>query len=327
MFKKDFIGYGALAGLLGLIIGAKLLSLCLFLLFICLFSDVFTNGIHRRFPKIPVRFLFWMFHLLLGLLFAFITIRIMPLFSADFREYYARIEGDISRLLAALSNRYHIDFNYGFIREKLFSSGSKSIGRIIDLLNGISKGFVYFIFAVVLNFLLFVERKRVAATFTGRPESLQAYLYAFLAHRIGRFYFFFRKVMGGQVIISLINTLITLAVVVALGLPHKVSLLCLVFICGLLPVVGNLISNSIITLTAFFSAGLVPAAVCLALLVGVHKLEYFLNSKIIGDIIRLPMFVTLLSLLLGEAVLGIPGMILAIPFVLTFKEELERIRA
>ncbi|HZI32183.1 MAG TPA: hypothetical protein VFF11_07565, partial [Candidatus Binatia bacterium] len=46
-------------------------------------------------------------------------------------------------------------------------------------------------------------------------------------------------------------------------------------------------------------------------------LEYFLNSKIIGDRIKNPMWLTLLGLVLGEKLMGVPGMILA-PVVLHY---------
>ena len=49
----------------------------------------------------------------------------------------------------------------------------------------------------------------------------------------------------------------------------------------------------------------------------VHKLEYFLNSKIIGDRIRNPVWLTLIGLIIGERLMGIPGMILA-PVVLNY---------
>jgi predicted PurR-regulated permease PerM len=49
----------------------------------------------------------------------------------------------------------------------------------------------------------------------------------------------------------------------------------------------------------------------------IHKLEYFLNSKIIGRRIRNPLWLTLLALILGEKLLGLPGMILA-PVVLNY---------
>jgi predicted PurR-regulated permease PerM len=59
-------------------------------------------------------------------------------------------------------------------------------------------------------------------------------------------------------------------------------------------------------------------------LVILHKGEYFLNSKIIGDRIRNPMWLTLLGLVIGEKLMGIPGMILA-PVLLHFiKVEVSR---
>jgi predicted PurR-regulated permease PerM len=60
-------------------------------------------------------------------------------------------------------------------------------------------------------------------------------------------------------------------------------------------------------------------------LVGIHKLEYFLNSKIIGDIVHLPMVMTLLSLIVCEVLLGLVGLILAVPLVLYLRHELEYI--
>jgi len=46
-------------------------------------------------------------------------------------------------------------------------------------------------------------------------------------------------------------------------------------------------------------------------------LEYFLNSKIVGWRIRNPLWLTLLALIVGERLLGVPGMILA-PIVLNY---------
>jgi predicted PurR-regulated permease PerM len=51
--------------------------------------------------------------------------------------------------------------------------------------------------------------------------------------------------------------------------------------------------------------------------VAIHKLEYFLNSKIIGDRIRNPVWLTLIALIIGERLMGIPGLILA-PVVLNY---------
>jgi predicted PurR-regulated permease PerM len=57
------------------------------------------------------------------------------------------------------------------------------------------------------------------------------------------------------------------------------------FIAGLLPVVGNLISNTVI-----FVVSLAHSPGCrissLTFLIVIHKLEYFLNARIVGAQIR-----------------------------------------
>jgi len=90
----------------------------------------------------------------------------------------------------------------------------------------------------------------------------------------------------------------------------------LTFLCGLLPVVGNLISNAIIVGIAF-TVSPKEALVALIFLVCIHKLEYFLNGKIIGRRINNPLWLTLLALVLGERLMGVPGIILA-PVVLHY---------
>jgi predicted PurR-regulated permease PerM len=98
------------------------------------------------------------------------------------------------------------------------------------------------------------------------------------------------------------------------------------FLCGLLPVVGNLVSNTVIVAIGF-TVSPKMALWALVFLVVIHKLEYFLNSKIVGWRTRNPLWLTLLGLLVGERLLGIPGMILA-PVVLNYiKLETSRIQA
>jgi predicted PurR-regulated permease PerM len=88
------------------------------------------------------------------------------------------------------------------------------------------------------------------------------------------------------------------------------------FLCGLLPIIGNLLSNTVI-----FFVGLSQSVnlgfLALAYLIILHKFEYFLNSKIIGGKIKNPMWLTLMSLVVGERLGGVPGMILA-PVILNY---------
>ena len=100
------------------------------------------------------------------------------------------------------------------------------------------------------------------------------------------------------------------------GYPYVMVIIVLTFLCGLLPIIGNLMSNTLIVGVAFTLSPRM-AFFALIFLVVIHKLEYFLNSKIIGDRIKNPMWLTLVGLVLGEKLMGIPGMILA-PVVLHY---------
>ena len=123
-------------------------------------------------------------------------------------------------------------------------------------------------------------------------------------------------VIGAQIVVSTINTGLTSVFLLWNGYPYGMVIIVLTFLCGLLPIIGNLVSNTLIVGVAFT---LSPRTALFALifLVVIHKLEYFLNSKIIGDRIKNPMWLTLLGLVLGEKLMGIPGMILA-PVVLHY---------
>jgi predicted PurR-regulated permease PerM len=59
----------------------------------------------------------------------------------------------------------------------------------------------------------------------------------------------------------------------------------------------------------------------LVFLIVLHKLEYFLNSKVIGERIKNPVWLTLVGLIVGERILGIPGIILAPVFLHFFRVE------
>src|SRR5256886_13579178 len=131
-----------------------------------------------------------------------------------------------------------------------------------------------------------------------------------VSRRFRDFYRSFATVMGAQITISLINTALTAIFLLAVRMPHAPLLIAVTFLCGLVPIVGNLVSNTIIVFVAL-TVSLKLAISALVFLVVIHKLEYLLNSKIIGERIRNPVWLTLIALIIGERLMGIPGLILA----------------
>jgi predicted PurR-regulated permease PerM len=139
-----------------------------------------------------------------------------------------------------------------------------------------------------------------------------------LAARFATFYKSFGRVMGAQIIISFINTALTAVFLAWNGFPYTVVIIGLTFLFGIIPIVGNLVGNTLIVCVAFtMPDGPRMALFALIFLIVIHKLEYFLNSKIVGDRIKNPMWLTLLGLVVGEKLMGIPGMVLA-PIVLHY---------
>lgn len=147
-------------------------------------------------------------------------------------------------------------------------------------------------------------------------DSLYSAVLRELSSRGATFFRSFSKVMSAQILISAINTTLTSIFLLWNHFPYTPVLIVTTFLCGLLPIIGNIMSNTLLVGVAFTLSPEL-ALVALIFLVVIHKLEYFLNSKIIGDRIRNPMWLTLMALLLGEKLMGVPGMILA-PAVLHY---------
>ena len=137
----------------------------------------------------------------------------------------------------------------------------------------------------------------------------------------------FRRVVFAQTRISAINTLLTaLYLFVALRLagvhmPLSKTVLVITFLVGLLPVVGNLVSNTIIVILSL-SVSLPVAIASLVFLVVIHKLEYFLNAHMIGEQVHSHAWELLLAMLVMEAAFGIPGLIAAPIYYAYVKDEL-----
>lgn len=137
----------------------------------------------------------------------------------------------------------------------------------------------------------------------------------------------FHRVVFAQVRISLINTLFTgifLALILPVAgvhLPLVKSMIAITFIAGLIPVVGNIISNTVIVIVSL-SHSLYVAAISLTYMVVIHKLEYFLNARIIGSQVNAKAWELLTAILVMEALFGLPGVVAAPVFYSYVKKEL-----
>lgn len=148
-----------------------------------------------------------------------------------------------------------------------------------------------------------------------------------LANRANRLGEAFRRVVFAQVRIAAANAALTafylVLVLPLLGvqLPLAKTLIVVTFVAGLIPVFGNLISNVAIVVVSLSVSPFVALG-SLTYLVVIHKLEYFLNARLVGSQIQARAWELLLAMLVMEAVFGIAGLVAAPIYYAYLKDEL-----
>jgi len=160
-----------------------------------------------------------------------------------------------------------------------------------------------------------------------RPERARPVALVLLLLHLSRLSATFRKVVFAQVRISLVNTILTASYLLLLlplagiHLPLAKTLVMLTFVTGLLPVLGNLLSNTVIEVISL-GVSAEAAMASLLFLVLVHKLEYFLNARIIGRSVNASIWEMLLAMFTLESLFGLPGLVAAPVLYAYLKQEL-----
>jgi len=181
---------------------------------------------------------------------------------------------------------------------------------------------VHLLIGMVLGAMVALADRRT------QPDADRGPLVAALVARCRNLVAAFRDIVFAQVKISAVNTLFTaifLLIVLPLfgaPLPFAKTLVVATFIAGLLPVVGNLISNTLIFIVGL-SVSFGVAIAALVYLILIHKLEYFLNARIVGTQIRARAWELLIAMLAMEAAFGAAGLVAAPIYYAYLKRELK----
>ncbi|MGQ0710984.1 MAG: AI-2E family transporter [Rhodoferax sp.] len=182
----------------------------------------------------------------------------------------------------------------------------------------------------VLHVLLLVFAGLVVgALVVGTPRAPQAGVLAQAMRVRGqRFMQAFTQIVVAQFWIAVFNTACTalflLALLPAFGtqMPYAGQLIAITFVTGLVPIVGNLVCNSIMTL-AGLSVSVGVGLACLAFLVLIHKIEILINAKVVGQRTQTAAWELLLVIFAAEAAWGMAGLV-AGPLLYAYaKQELQ----
>jgi predicted PurR-regulated permease PerM len=128
----------------------------------------------------------------------------------------------------------------------------------------------------------------------------------------------FAKVVGenfrAQLIISAINTILTALCLYLLNVKAVALLSTIVFMCGLIPVLGMWISSVPIILMAVNTGGIELGVWALVVIIVIHMLEaYVLNPRIVSSVMHINPVMTLIILYIAHEIIGLWGMLLGVP--------------
>ena len=194
----------------------------------------------------------------------------------------------------------------GFLEENLGGIVAVSRSIVTSLLASV---FMLFFILMVAAFFTLDSTAIRAYSATLVPSELAQDMRV-LVQRIDRS---LAGVVRGQVIICLVNGVLTFIGLVLLKVKFAVLLATVATLFSLIPIFGSILSSIPIVLIGL-SQGWGTGLGALGWIVGIHALEaYFLNPKIMGSAARIHPVVVAFSLIAGERTFGLLGALFAVP--------------
>ena len=185
----------------------------------------------------------------------------------------------------------------------------RAVGGVLGFL---SQLFVAYIFAL----LILWDLPRLGAKVQTLGQSNLKRIYDEIAPGVITFGNGMGQAFQAQTLIALLNTLLTLIGLIALGIQLKDVLSLIVFLCSFIPVLGVIISTVPIALVGLVQDGGGPVTMLLAmgLVLVIHFIEaYILNPRIYGHVMHMHPLIVLAILFIAQSIFGLWGVILGVP--------------
>ncbi|MEC2711667.1 AI-2E family transporter [Bacillus cereus] len=205
---------------------------------------------------------------------------------------------------------------------------SKYVGQGVDILyksiTNVGKFGLQVLLSLILSLFFLLEKERII-TFTSKfKDSKLKIFYEEIAYFGERFARSFGKVIEAQFLIAVVNCILTVIALIVLGFPQLLVLAVMIFLLGLIPVAGVIISLFPLCIIAYNVGGVIYVVYILVFITVIHALEsYFLNPKFMSAKTNLPIFYTFMILIFSEHFLGIWGLIIGIPIFIFLLDVLD----
>lgn len=207
---------------------------------------------------------------------------------------------------------------------KISTYVSNNYEGLIKSITNIGKWGIDIFIAVILSLFFILEKNRIVRFTSYFENSKIRMVYEEMSFFGRKFLQSFGKVIQTQITISFINSILSMIMLYILKFPQVLGLGAMIFVLGLVPVAGVVISLIPLSIIAFTIGGFRMIVYVLVLIAILHALEsYILNPKLMSQKTKLPVFYTFVVLIVSEHILGIWGLIIGIPIFIFIMDVLE----
>ncbi|WP_042353937.1 AI-2E family transporter [Bacillus rubiinfantis] len=257
---------------------------------------------------------------------------IVGLLSYALVMYLPMIAGEITTLIKQLTTFYtakhdNVVLNYivGRIEEiNITSYLEQGVTYLLKSFSDISKVGLQILLALLLSLFFLLEKPRLVEFTRKFKHSKVASIYAEIEFFAQKFVRTFGKVIEAQLIIAIVNCILTTISLWILDFPQLGGLSIMIFILGLIPVAGVIISLIPLTIIAYSIGGIMTVLYVGIAIAIIHGIEaYILNPNLMSSKTNLPVFYTFIVLIFGEHFFGVWGLIIGIPVFVFLLDVLE----
>ncbi|WP_396954268.1 AI-2E family transporter [Neobacillus niacini] len=257
---------------------------------------------------------------------------IVGLLSYGLVKYLPMIVGEIAALIKQITAFYtkkhdNIILNYLVSRLEEIQVSSyleRGFTFVISYFTNISSFSLQILIALLMSLFFLLEKPRLIEFTRKFKTSKIASIYAEIEFFSAKFAGTFGKVIEAQLIIAVVNCLLTTIALWIFGFPQLGGLSIMIFFLGLIPVAGVIISLIPLVIIGYSIGGAMTVLYVFIAIMIIHAIEaYILNPNLMSSKTNLPVFYTFLVLIFSEHFFGVWGLIIGIPVFVFILDVLE----
>jgi predicted PurR-regulated permease PerM len=215
-------------------------------------------------------------------------------------------EGSVGEII----RRYKLEDQINSLSSQLSSRLKNGAGTAFNTVQGVGSSVFTLLTVLALTFMMLVEGPRRLKFF----EELVPSKHKAVVHRSALdMYKVIKGYVNGQVLLAAIAALLITPMLFMLGISYPVGLMVVVFICGLIPMVGHTIGAVLVTLVALFTSPMAALIILLYYILYQQIENYLVQPRIQANSTDMSPLLVFASVVIGVSFGGIFGGLVAIP--------------